>query len=227
MIDCIIIEDEKIAAQHLQRLVEQESSLALHGVFFNVAEALNFLAEELIDLIFLDVEMPGSTGFDLLDQLSYRPFIILTTSKTEYAFTAFQYSVTDYLKKPITIPRFKESVEKIKPLINKQKANLANDIFIKADGKLICLHNNDIRFIEATGDYVKFVTDQKTFLSLATLKSIEEKLNPDMFLKVHRSYIINTKKITDIEDNTILMGQHVIPISKAHRKIVMEKLNIL
>jgi DNA-binding LytR/AlgR family response regulator len=227
MIDCIIVEDDKIAAQHLQRLVEKENSLTLHGVFYNVADALKYLSEEVVDLIFLDIEMPDATGFDLLDQLPYRPYIILTTSKTEYAFTAFQYSVTDYLKKPITIPRFKESVEKIKPLISKQKANLSNDIFIKTDGKLICLHNDDIRFIEAVGDYVKFVTDQKTFLSLATLKSIEEKLNHEIFLKVHRSYIVNTKKITDIEDNTILMGKNVIPISKAHRKIVMEKLNII
>src|SRR6478752_8295079 len=147
MIDCIIVEDEKIAAQHLQRLVEQENSLMLRGVFFNAADALNYLSEEIVDLIFLDVEMPGTTGFDLLDQLPYRPYIILTTSKTEYAFTAFQYSVTDYLKKPITLPRFKEAIKKIEPYVEKQKDNHANDIFIRADGKLIRLHNSDICFV--------------------------------------------------------------------------------
>ena len=227
MIDSIIIEDDHISSFHLRRLVEQESSLALHGTFFNAKEALDFLSKEMIDLIFLDIEMPDVTGFDLLDQLPYRPYIILTTSKTEYAFTAFQYNVVDYLKKPITLPRFKESIEKIKPRINHEKARVSNDIFIKADGKLIRLHDNDINFIEAVGDYVKFVTTEKTFLSLATLKSIEEKLNSDAFVKVHRSYIINTKKISDIEDNTILIGKHVIPISKAHRKVIMDRLNII
>ena len=224
---CIIVEDDKISALHLQRMVEQELSLTLSGTFTNVDDALHFLAQEMVDLIFLDVEMPDVNGFQLLDQLPYRPYVILTTAKTEYAFTAFQYSVTDYLKKPITIPRFKEAIKKIEPFIAKQKDHNANDIFIRADGKLIRLHNNEIFFVEALGDYVKFVTEQKNYLSLTTLKSIEEKLNDETFLKVHRSYIINTKKINDIEDNTVLIGKHVIPISKAHRKLVMDRLNII
>ena len=226
-ISCIIVEDDKISALHLQRMIEQEPSLTLAGAFMNADDALLFLAQEMVDLIFLDVEMPDVNGFQLLDQLPYRPYVILTTSKTEYAFTAFQYSVTDYLKKPITLPRFKEAIKKIEPFIAKQKDNNANDIFIRADGKLIRLHNNEICFVEALGDYVKFVTEHKNYLSLTTLKSIEEKLNDEMFLKVHRSYIINTKKINDIEDNTVLIGKHVIPISKAHRKLVMDKLNII
>lgn len=224
---CIIVEDDKISSLHLQRLVEQETRFTLAGTFTNADDALSFLSHQMIDLIFLDIEMPGANGFQLLDQLPYRPYVILTTSKTEYAFTAFQYSVTDYLKKPITIPRFKESIKKIGPYLEKQKDNHAHDIFIRADGKLIRLHNNEICFVEALGDYVKFVTEQKNYLSLTTLKSIEEKLNDDMFLKVHRSYIINTKKINDIEDNTVLIGRHVIPISKAHRKTVMDRLNII
>jgi len=226
-ISCIIVEDDKISALHLRRMIEQEPSLTLAGIFMNADDALLFLAQEMVDLIFLDVEMPDVNGFQLLDQLPYRPYVILTTAKTEYAFTAFQYSVTDYLTKPITLPRFKEAIKKIEPFIAKQKDNNANDIFIRADGKLIRLHNNEICFVEALGDYVKFVTENKNYLSLTTLKSIEEKLNDEMFLKVHRSYIINTKKINDIEDNTVLIGKHVIPISKAHRKLVMDRLNII
>ena len=226
-ISCIIVEDDKISSLHLQRMVEQEPTLLLLGAFTNADEALVFLSTEIVDLIFLDIEMPGANGFQLLDQLPYRPNVILTTGKTEYAFTAFEYSVRDYLKKPITIPRFKESIKKMEPLITKQKDTIAHDVFIKADGKLVRLHNNDICFVEALGDYVKFVTDQKNYLSLSTLKSIEEKLDDKMFVKVHRSYIINTKKINDIEDNTILIGKHVIPISKAHRKIVLDRLNII
>lgn len=226
-ISCIIIEDDNLSAKHLERLISQERELNIEHIFNDANKALDFLMQELTDLIFLDVEMPNLNGFELLDSLPYRPLIILTTSKTEYAFTAFQYNVIDYLKKPITIPRFKEAIEKVKPLIHKQYENEENDLFIKADGKLIRLPLNDILYIEALGDYVKFVTPKKTHLSLITLKVIEYKLKYSVFLKVHRSYIINIKKITRIEDNTILIDQHVIPISKTYKKIVLEKLHIV
>ncbi|MFL9482232.1 LytR/AlgR family response regulator transcription factor [Chitinophagaceae bacterium LWZ2-11] len=226
-IHCIVVEDDKVSALHLEKLIEQNDSLVLHGSFTNASEAFTFLSQEMIDLIFLDIELPDLTGFELLDQLAYRPQVVLTTSKTEYAFTAFQYNVADYLKKPLSVHRFNEAVEKVKPFVIKQKDKQANDIFIKANGKLIRLHHDDILFVEALGDYVKFVTPQKSYLNLATLKSIEEKLNGDTFIKVHRSYIVNAKKIKDIEDNSILIESHVVPISKAHKKTVMEKLNIL
>ncbi|MEX6689405.1 LytTR family DNA-binding domain-containing protein [Danxiaibacter flavus] len=225
---CIIVDDDKISLLHLQRLIEQEPYLSLSGAFTGAEEASAYLVENVVDLIFLDIEMPGINGFQLLDTLSYMPHVILTTSKTEYAFTAFQYNVTDYLKKPLTKPRFKEALEKVKPSLPKHKSATVSDLFIKTDGRLIRLHDNEILFVEALGDYVKFVTENNKYhLSLTTLKSIEEKLNGDIFLKVHRSYIINTKKINDIEDNSIVIGKHVIPISKSHRKRVMDKLNIV
>lgn len=226
-LQCIVVEDDEISSLHLQQLIKKESTLVLNGSFTNVEDAAKFLSKQMIDLIFLDIEMPGANGFQLLDMLPYKPYVILVTAKTEYAFTAFQYSVTDYLKKPVSQPRFKEALEKINVAAAKKEEEKSDDIFIKADGKLIRLMADDVLFVEALGDYVKFVTDKKNYLSLATFKSTEEKLRGNIFLKVHRSYLINTKKITDIEDNTVIINKHVIPISKAHRKIVLENLNIL
>src|ERR1700679_4388518 len=110
---CIIVEDIQIAADFLRKFCEKSDLVEVKGHFLNVEEALEYLDKERVDLLFLDVEMPGANGFDLLDRLTYSPMIILTTSKTEYAFNAFQYHVDDYLKKPFTFKRFQESIQKL------------------------------------------------------------------------------------------------------------------
>src|ERR1700733_3073890 len=117
---CIIVEDIQIAADFLRKFCEKSGLIEVKGHFLNVADALEFLDRERVDLIFLDVEMPGASGFDLLDSLTYSPRIILTTSKTEYAFDAFQYHVNDYLKKPFTYKRFMESIQKLQQQMQTQ-----------------------------------------------------------------------------------------------------------
>ena len=149
MIKTIIIDDEPHAREKLELLLRKYcSDVEVVATAKNAEEGIAAINKYHPQLVFLDVEMPGVNGFQLLDQLPYRPYVILTTAKTEYAFTAFQYSVTDYLKKPITLPRFKEAIKKIEPYVEKQKDNNAHDIFIRADGKLIRLHNNEICFVE-------------------------------------------------------------------------------
>jgi len=227
-ISCIIVEDLQVAADFLMKFCEKSGLLDLKGHFTNVADALVYLNEQTIDLIFLDVEMPGATGFDLLDQLVYSPSVILTTSKTEYAYDAFQYNVTDYMKKPFTYARFLEAIKKVKKAEVNTATIESNDyIFIKADGKLIRLNNDDVLFMESMGDYVKFVTPAKKYVTLNTIKGLEEKVNKTAFLKVHRSFIVNIHKIDDIQDNTLYIKGNYIPISKAHRADVMKKLNIV
>ena len=158
----IIVEDLQVAAEFLKRFCEKSGVIDVAHHFFNAEDALLFLKDNVIDLIFLDVEMPGATGFELLDQLVYTPQVILTTSKTEYAYDAFQYNVTDYLKKPFTYQRFLEAVQKVSKKTEQMNGNSEQDhMFIKADGKLIRLHNDDILFIESMGDYVKFITPAK------------------------------------------------------------------
>jgi len=237
---CIIVEDIQIAADFLRKFCEKSDLVEVKGHFLNVADALEFLDRERVDLLFLDVEMPGATGFDLLDSLTYSPKIILTTSKTEYAFDAFQYHVNDYLKKPFTYKRFLEAIEKLQQqtqaseptpaLVPQQPATIAAEtdfLFIKSEDKLVKLKKDDILFLESMRDYVKFVTPAKSYITYSTLKNMEEKLIGPIFLKVHRSYIVNINKIDDIRGNTIYLLGNQIPIGKGHKDEVAARLNIL
>lgn len=225
---CVIVEDLNVAADYLKKCCEKSGMVEVKGHFPNVAEALAFLNQNSVDLIFLDVEMPGATGFDLLDQLAYSPQVILTTSKPEYAFNAFEYHVIDFLKKPFTYQRFLEALQKLNvPCENGNGTAEEDHIFIKSDGKLVRLNYSDILFIESMGDYVKFVTGDKKYITHNTIKNLEEKVSKQHFMKVHRSYIININKIDDIRENDLFIKGNEIPISKAHRSDVMKRLNII
>ena len=239
-LSCIIVEDIQIAADFLRKFCEKSDLVEVKGHFMNVADALEFLDQEKVDLLFLDVEMPGANGFELLDSLTYSPMIVLTTSKTEYAFNAFQYHVNDYLKKPFTYKRFLEAMEKLQqqaieagpaqPTAATPNTSLLPDndfLFIKAEDKLIKLKKDDILFLESMRDYVKFVTPAKSYITYSTLKNMEEKLIGQTFLKVHRSYIVNINKIDDIRGNTIYVLGNQIPIGKGHKEDLETRLNIL
>jgi len=226
----VIVEDLQVAADYLAKCCEKSGQIEVEAHFPNVQEALVYLNEHSVDLLFLDVEMPGATGFDLLDQLAYFPKVILTTSKSEYAYNAFEYNVTDFLKKPFTYQRFLESLQKLTSgtTENNNITSTATDhIFIKSDGKLVRLNNDDILYIESMGDYVKFVTADKKYVTHNTIKNLEEKVNRGTFIKVHRSYIINITKIDDIRENDLFIKGNEIPISKSHRSDIMKRLNII
>lgn len=228
ILSCAIVEDLQVAADYLIRCCEKSGSVEVKGHFPNVEEALQFLNNNSVDLLFLDVEMPGATGFELLDRLAYSPKIILTTSKTEYAYNAFEYNVSDFLKKPFTYQRFLESLQKISgPEENNVSSTATDHIYIKCEGKLVRLNNDSILYIESMGDYVKFVTTDKKYVTHNTIKNLEEKVNKADFMKVHRSYIINVNKIDDIRENNLYIKGNEIPISKAHKSEVLSRLNII
>lgn len=226
---CVIVEDLQVAADYLARCCEKSGQIDVQAHFPNVQEALVYLNQHSVDLLFLDVEMPGATGFELLDQLAYFPKVVLTTSKSEYAYDAFEYNVTDFLKKPFTYQRFLESLQKLTApsAENNISSTTTDHIFIKSDGKLVRLNNDDILYIESMGDYVKFVTGDKKYVTHNTIKHLEEKVNKNCFIKVHRSYIINITKIDDIRENDLFIKGNEIPVSKAHRSDVMKRLNII
>jgi len=226
---CVIIEDLQVAAEYTRKCCEKSGLLDVKDHFTNVADALAFLNTTTVDILFLDVEMPGATGFDLLDQLGYSPKVILTTSKPEYAYNAFEYHVIDFLKKPFTYQRFLEALQKaaVKDDSDSQVTSSDKHIFIKSDGKLVRLNNEDILYIESMGDYVKFVTADKKYITHNTIKALEEKVDKTCFMKVHRSYIINLTKIDDIRENDLFIKGTEIPISKAHKQDVLRRLNII
>lgn len=227
---CLIVDDELMARTALKRLCEQNDSLDLVAVCENAEEALQLLAEQPIDLLWLDVEMPGLSGFQLLEQLPWRPLVVLTTSKTEYAFTAFQYEVADYLHKPVTLPRFAAAVQKVLSLSQPRPTTPPTaerkEIYIRTDGRYLRLPYDEIQYIENMGDYVKISTSKHVYVVHTTMRSLEEKLGAE-FLRVHRSFIVHLGKIVDIEESNLVVAGKVIPISRANKAELMNRLNLL
>jgi DNA-binding LytR/AlgR family response regulator len=225
-LNCIIVDDEPLSRNFLNRFCEKSERANVKGSFSNAADAISFLKSNVVDAIFLDVEMPGINGFQMLDRLSYMPIVIMTTSKTDYAFTAFQYNVTDFLKKPVDYTRFLDALNKAEESHrnNQSLQDSKNTIVIKSNGNYVRLEYNDILYIEGMGDYVKYVTLEKTYIAHSTLRAVEETVTRENFLKVHRSYIVNIKKIKDLTDNNININGASIPVSKSKKAVLLEKL---
>ncbi len=224
-ISSIIVEDLQPSADFLRKFCERSGLVTVQEHCEDAEQALDYLSGNLVDLIFLDVEMPGLNGFQMLDQLVYQPQVILTTSKEEYAYNAFEYRVTDFLKKPFSYQRFLDALQKVDK--GKQLEGEENQIFIKVNGKLVRLKYDDILFMESMGDYVKFVTADKKYITLNTMKNLEQKFCGQQFCKVHRSYIVNLLAIEDIQENTLYIKGNEIPISKSNRSLVLQKINVL
>jgi len=231
LMTCVIVEDEVMAMKSLQRLCEKTEVLKLVGTFATGEDAQVFLNDTSVDLIFLDIEMPGMSGIDLLNTLSYLPQIIFTTNKQEYAYEAFEYDVTDFLKKPILPNRLIKSIEKAVER-NRRLNNIAiesssNEIYVKSDKKYVRVPFEDIHYLENAGDYVKIITDTITHVVHGSLKSIDNRIAHPRFLKVHRSFIVNLGRIKDIDEGSLVIGSKVIPISRAHRPILLKSINVL
>ncbi|GAA4746918.1 LytTR family DNA-binding domain-containing protein [Flavisolibacter ginsenosidimutans] len=221
-----------MARMALKQLVSQVQNLELVAECSNAMEAYNQLANNGIDLLFLDIEMPEMSGIDLIKKLgAKKPLIIFTTAKTDYAVEAFELNVVDYLVKPITQPRLVQAVEKAQEALdsNKQEVKVEEQgfVFVKDNGMLKRISIEDILFLEAMGDYVKVHTAPKFHVVHATLKSIEEKLPASKFLRVHRSYIVAINKIDFIQEGTISIGKTSIPVADTHKANLNKRLNLL
>jgi DNA-binding LytR/AlgR family response regulator len=226
---CIVVDDDLMVCKALERLCEKSEWLDLAGVFENGREALNFLEKESVDLIFLDIEMPELSGIEMLNLVPVLPMVIFSTSKTEYAYEAFEFQAIDFIRKPVTMPRFDQAVNKAVETMQKRKTvqAQADEIYVREDGRYIRIPCDDILFFENVGDYIRIKTLKGQHIIHGTLKSIEEKLNDSRFLKVHRTYIINLSKIKDIEENSIVIDKTLIPISRAHKGDLMGRLKVL
>lgn len=236
---CIIVDDEAAARTIVGHLCSQTDNLKVLEEFPNAMQAIKFLNKNEVDLIFLDIHMPDFTGFDFIDTLKNPPKIILTTSDKNFAIEAFSYEcIVDYLVKPITLPRFQKAIQKAEnfvttidaaPVITKSaKVDPAEkEMYVNIDRRLIKIEFNKVYLIEAKGDYILIKTEDKNYTVHSTLKKIQEKLPDSSFLKVHRSFIINFRKIIDIEDNSVLIAKNVVPISRSNRPELMKRLNLL
>jgi two-component system response regulator LytT len=234
--NCIIIDDEATARAIIGQLCSNLPSLNVLEEFPNAIQAIKYLNQIEVDLIFLDIHMPDFTGFDFIETLKNPPKIILTTSDSNFAIQAFEYDcIVDYLVKPITPERFEKAIQKAVNTAVKEKTvvddkvelSSGNDLYVNIDRRLIKIDIPSIYLVEAKGDYINVKTEDKNYTVHSTLKKIEDKLPQDLFLKVHRSYIINIKKIIDIEDNSVLIKRDVIPVSRSNRPELMKRLNLL
>lgn len=238
----IIVDDEAAARAITKQLCKKIEALTVAEEFENAIDAIKYLNNNTVDLIFLDIHMPTFSGFDFIQTLKNPPLIILTTSDRNFALDAFEYDcVVDYLVKPVTPERFAKAIDRIKDRSttntntteetlqtnDEETSTVGNDLYVNIDRRLVKINVPDICVIEAKGDYIKIKAEDKNYIVHSTLKKIEEKLPAHLFLKVHRSYIINTTKIVDIEDNSVLIKQDVIPVSRANRKELMKRLNLL
>lgn len=229
-LNCIVVDDDLMARKSLERLCEKNEHVELVGVFENGQLALDFLStHENVDLMFLDVEMPELSGIEVLEKLTVLPMVVFITAKTEYAYEAFEFSALDYMRKPITMPRFEQSVLKAVETMQKRQSfrEESNEIYVRDNGRFVRVPCDDILFFENVGDYVRVKTEKSQHIIHGTLKSIDEKLNDARFLKVHRSYIVNLSKIKDIEENSLVIEKTVIPISRANKGELLGRLKIL
>ncbi len=224
-LNCVIVDDSTIQRLSIVKLIEKNQSLNLMAEYSGALECSEGLKKHQVDLIFLDIEMPKLSGFELLDVLNNKPQIIFITGKTEYAFKAFNYDAIDYLHKPITKERFNTAVEKALKQ-HKLKSGVYDDegepIYVKSDREIHQVFIKDIKWIEAHGDYVKIVTEEDNFLTLNTMKSYEEELPQDKFLRVHKSYLVNLDKIDWFSSKKLEIDEYKIPVSRNKKKLLVD-----
>nr|WP_322623176.1 LytTR family DNA-binding domain-containing protein [uncultured Flavobacterium sp.] len=253
--NCIIVDDEALSRAILEGMIGKDPELTVTGEFGNALQAMKHLnTTDDTDLIFLDIHMPDFTGFDFIQTIKNPPAIVLVTSDKNFATEAFEYDcIVDYMVKPINEERFQRAVRKAKALKASSSApavtpvgttvahaevretataqtvpaDTPTEFYVNIDRRLIKIEIQSVNVVEAKGDYIHIKTEGKNYIVHSTLKKIEEKLPTHLFLKVHRTYIINTKKIVDIEDNSVLIGKDVIPVSRANRPELMKRLNML
>ncbi len=235
-INCLIVDDEPIAREIIKTYCSHLPMLHVVASVGNALEAKTMLQSQRIDILFLDINMPVLNGIAFLKTLKNQPQVIFTTAYKEYAVDAFDLAAIDYLLKPFSLERFIVAVDKALERLTgtqngietgTQEAVKTEDyLFLKADGKIYKIRHDDLLFAEAQGNYIKIVTDQNTLLPSMTFSGFEELLPKALFLRVHRSFIINKAKITHIEGNRVFIQNHEIPIGSSYREDFLKSLGI-
>jgi len=224
--NCIIIDDEPLAREAMEMLVEENGQLRLLGMFNNAASAAQFMEEHSVDLVFLDIQMPGITGIEFARTISKRTLIIFTTAYTEYALDSYEVDAIDYLVKPIEPERFCKAVAKALSyhdlLMKEEKEAIETNVsseyfFVKSDRKYFKVNYADILFIEGLKDYVILQLADQRIITRTSMKAISELLPQELFLRVNKSYIVNTRHIDSFDNNDIYIGSYEVAIGNSYR----------
>lgn len=222
----IIIEDDPFYIKLLEDFCKK-AQIAIATTFSEPLSAIQYVGEHHVDLVFLDVHLPNLDGFEVIENLSKLPIIMITQDQTK-AVEAFEYNVVDFLLKPFDFNRFLKAVRKVEYPKKTKSSDSERNIYVNVNKRLIRIACDQIQFVTAKGNYIHIWLENKESVVVhTTLKKIEELLPPDDFKKVHRSYIVNTGKIVDIEDSTIVIGRSVIPLGKTFRESLLDELNLL
>lgn len=238
--NCIAVDDELLALKKIQRFAEKIDYLNLLGTFDNALSTFSFLRNNKVDLIFLDIQMDEFTGIQLIETLKDPPYIVLTTAYDEYALKAYELDVVDYLLKPIPFERFVKAAEKVYlRFLKDQKNHLISEAeirvgtqnkapkftFIKSGNKTIKVYFDKILYIEGQRDYLQIHTEDAKIMTLLNFKKIQELLDPQRFVRVHKSYMISIDKIDYIENNAIRIKDKLIPVSSTYKVAFFNLLN--
>ena len=229
-INCIIVDDEPLAQQGMAGFVAEVPFLELAGICDNAMQAIDHISARNVKLMFLDIKMPKMSGIDLLKNISVPPVTIITTAYPDYAVAGFELNVLDYLIKPIPFERFTKAVTKAREYIElvarsgTEKLKGSDFCFIRCESKYEKIFFEEIMFVEAMENYVLIHTKSKRLISYLTIKSIEEHLPQDLFIKINKSFIVSIPKIDNISGNDIHSGSHTFTIGRSFRPQVLERL---
>jgi len=232
---CLVVDDDPLSVQVVLNCIANTPFLTSEGSFTNPVEAAEALRTRPVDLLFLDVEMPLLSGIDLLRTLQHPPLVVLITSSKDYAVQAFEQAVVDYLVKPVSYPRFLQAAQKALKMAQRPPSAGADAIeapapdadftFVKVDSKLVRVAFDDVRYVEALGDYVHIVTGQSKLIVYSTMKAVEEKFPASRFVRVHRSFIVNVNHIQALEDNAVVVEKKHISVGQTYLRDVLQRLN--
>ncbi len=227
---CLIVDDEQPARHLMQEYVKKVPALELIGMCKNPMEAMEILRAEQIDIMFLDIQMPELTGVEFLKILQNKPAVIFTTAYSEYALEGYQLDVIDYLVKPFPFERFLKAVNKAMEYVDlrrgdgmRQGERERDYVILHADHKIYKVHLDDILYIEGLKEYVSYFTKEKRIIVLQSLKSIEDSLPGDKFIRVHRSYIVPIRRIKNLYGNQVQIGDKMIPVGRSYKDEVMRR----
>lgn len=228
MIRCLIVDDEPLAREILGQYVSQSDELQLVGACKNANEVVELLQKESVDVLFLDIQMPGISGMALMKSLENPPLVVFTTAYAQYAVEGYEVSAVDYLLKPISPDRFKKAVEKVREMIQYKKSSSRdlNYMFIRADYQDIKVMFDDILYVEGLKDYVKVVTKEKRIITLTNIKGMLEKLPQDRFIRVHKSYIVAKDKVQTVKGTILTIDDKEIPIGLTFKDNFMKGMNL-
>ncbi|MFD1469979.1 LytR/AlgR family response regulator transcription factor [Hymenobacter caeli] len=229
LLTCLVVDDDPLSVQVVLNCIANTPFLTAAGSFTDPAAAADFLRTQTVDLLFLDVEMPLLSGIELLDTLQHPPLTVLITSSKDYAVEAFEHAVVDYLVKPVSYARFLQAAQNALAVAQKHDKSLTHSdfAFVKVDSRLVRVDFDEVRYVEALGDYVHIITTHSKHIVYSTMRAVADKFPAARFVRVHRSFIVNLQHVQAVEDGAVVVDGKHIPVGQTYARDVMQRVNKL